>query len=69
MRFGGGFGGWGGGRGRRNWYYATGLPFWARSGYAPPVPEQELAGLKNEAVLLKEQLDAINRRIEELEQK
>jgi hypothetical protein len=29
-------GGWGGGgRGWRHWYYATGLPGWARFGYAP----------------------------------
>ena len=28
--------GWGGGgRGWRHWYYATGLPGWARFGYAP----------------------------------
>ena len=28
--------GWGGGgRGYRNWYYATGVPGWARAGYAP----------------------------------
>ncbi len=31
MRRGGGFGG----RGYRHWYYATGLPFWARAGYYP----------------------------------
>jgi hypothetical protein len=32
----GGTGGWrGGGRGWRHWYYATGLPGWARFGYAP----------------------------------
>jgi hypothetical protein len=31
-------GGWGrgGGWGRRNWYYATGLPGWARAGYGIP---------------------------------
>jgi len=34
-----GYWGWGrgfrgGGWGRRNWYYATGLPGWARAGYA-----------------------------------
>jgi hypothetical protein len=30
-----GYGGWGrgGGRGRRNWFYATGLPGWIRAGY------------------------------------
>ncbi|MGD2094331.1 MAG: DUF5320 domain-containing protein [Phycisphaerales bacterium] len=33
-----GFGGRGrgGGRGRRNWYHATGLPGWARAGYGYP---------------------------------
>jgi hypothetical protein len=62
-RFGGRGCGW------RHWYYATGLPGWARTGLVPALPEQELAGLKNEAECLKSQLDAINRRIEELEQK
>ena len=85
-----GFGmGWGrgGGRGRgrrwRHWYYATGVPGWARFGYAPawgapaapygpyaapPTPEQETEFLKSQAEWLKEQLDAITSRIEELEQ-
>jgi len=31
-----GFGGRGGGRGWRNWFYATGLPGWARAGYGWP---------------------------------
>jgi hypothetical protein len=35
-----GYWGWGrgrgGGRGWRNWYYATGLPGWARAGYGWP---------------------------------
>jgi len=33
-----GYFGWGrgGGWGRRNWYYATGLPGWARAGYGMP---------------------------------
>jgi hypothetical protein len=69
MQFGGRFGGWGGGHGWRHWFYASGLPGWARAGAAPPVPEQELAGLKHEAEWLKGELDAINRRIEELEKK
>ncbi len=35
-RFGGRGGGWGGGGwGHRNWYYAIGVPGWARFGYAP----------------------------------
>jgi len=33
-----GYGGWGrgGGRGRRNWYYATGIPGWARAAQGMP---------------------------------
>ena len=82
---GGGWGGGGGrGRGWRNMYYATGLPGWARFGYAPawgpppaaaygpyaapPMPEQEVEFLKTQAGWLKEQLDAIGQRITELEQ-
>jgi hypothetical protein len=51
-------------------YYATGLPGWARTGYGfppPPAPEQELSALKARAGWLQNQLDAINKRIEELE--
>jgi hypothetical protein len=69
--------GWGGGgRGWRHRFYATGQPFWARQPYAygpagdfppPPTQEQELEGLKREAEWLKEQLDAINQRVEELQ--
>jgi hypothetical protein len=77
-------GGWGRGRGWRNQYYATGMPGWARAGYAPawgappaaaygpygvpPTPEQETEFLKAQAEVLKEQLDAISQRIAELEQ-
>jgi Family of unknown function (DUF5320) len=71
MRFGGRCGGWGRGQGWRHWYYATGLPAWGRPEYPVPVQvaEQELAGLKNEAEWLKDQLEAINQRIDELEKK
>jgi hypothetical protein len=74
-------GGWG--RGWRNMYYATGLPGWARYGYAPawgappaaaygpygapPTREQETEFLKSQAEMLKEELDAISQRIVELE--
>lgn len=77
-------GGWGLGRGWRHWYYATGLPGWARLGYAPawgappawaydpyaapPAPEQEAEFLRAQAERLEEQLDAITSRIEALEQ-
>jgi hypothetical protein len=71
--------GWGGGGGRgwRHWYYATGLPGWARYGnppfeaYAPyrqrPSAEEETEFLKGQAEALKRELDAIARRLDELE--
>lgn len=68
----------GGGRGWRHWYYATGLPGWARFGVAPawgtvppawaaPTAEQEADLLRRQADLLKQQLDAINQRLDEIE--
>ena len=59
----------GGGRGWRNMFYATGLPRWARGSIAPPTPQQEAEALKQQAGWLKDQLDAINKRIEEIEPK
>ncbi len=61
--------GYRGGRGRRNMYYATGLPGWARAGAVPPAPvvEQELADLKAQAGWLAGQLNAIQKRIEDFE--
>ena len=67
--------GFGGGFGWRHRFYATGMSFWAHpayvasAAYVAPTPEQEVSALKHEADWLKEQLDAVNRRIEELEQK
>lgn len=77
--FGGGFGrGFGrgmfgrrafGGRGYRNWYYATGQPGWMRYGAAPGAypypapapmtPEQEQDALKAQEAWLQEQLDTV----------
>jgi len=82
-----GFWGWGRGRGWRHWYYATGLPGWARTGYgwpgwgagvdpyipfsgvAPTAPtaEQEREVLKQQAEFLQNSIDAINKRLDELE--
>ena len=69
-----GFWGWGRGRGggwgRRNWFYATGLPFWARMAqgfFGAPSAEQEREVLRQQSQQLQESLDAINRRIEDLE--
>jgi hypothetical protein len=79
-----GGGGRGGGWRHRNWYYATGVPGWARAGYpppwgappawaygpfaGPPEPEQEVAFLNQQAKWLQQQLDRISQRLEELEQ-
>ncbi len=76
--FGLGFGGGrGGGWGWRHRYHATGRPGWAPFGYAPtwavpqayapPTPEQEVDLLKQQAEWLQSQLDAISKRMAELE--
>lgn len=69
----------GGGRGRRNWFYATGLPGWQRASMEMPAlggsypytsemtSKQEAYLLKNQADFLKKQLEDIQIRIETLE--
>jgi hydrogenase maturation factor HypE len=59
-----GFGSRGAGRGWRHRFYATGI-----TGWAAPTAEQETANLKAQAEFLQSQLDAIQKRIEELESK
>lgn len=56
----------GGGRGWRNMFHATGLPFWAR-GASEPTADEEKALLKRQADWLQEQRDAIQKRLDELE--
>lgn len=72
-RLGLGYGFGGGGWGWRNMFYATGLPGWlrfGRLGYTTPMsPQDEAATLKAQAEVLQKQLDAINKRISEIEQK
>jgi len=63
-RIGFGFGRRGAGRGWRHRFYAAGIPGWV-----PPTPEQETADLKAQADFLRTQLDAIQKRIEELTSK
>ncbi|MGB4146644.1 MAG: DUF5320 domain-containing protein [Acetomicrobium sp.] len=74
--------GFGRGRGWRRMYYANGLPGWARAyypyyhGWMAPYPEEipqdvaaaeeETAFLKQQAELLKSELKAIEKRLEEL---
>lgn len=83
MGFGRGRGAWGrgfggGGRGWRNMFYATGLPGWMRYGgygapygypapYQRPDPEMEKQALRNQADYLQSELDAIRRRLDEIE--
>jgi len=54
----------GGGQGRRNRYYATGLVGWQRSGFTP---EEEKEALRSEAELLRQELSDIQSRISALE--
>jgi hypothetical protein len=76
-----GFGFGRGGRGRRNWFYATGLPGWQRAGYGFPFrsawygnqapysvpPEQEMDMLRKQSEYLEKTLTDLNQRIQELE--
>jgi len=58
----------GGGRGRRNQYYATGQPGWRRSGWDfTPTPEQEALALKNEAAALEDELKLVKQRLAAVE--
>jgi len=76
--YGGGGFGRGGGRGRRRWFYATGLTGWQRAGmgvppFAPPAAPavtrgQEADALKRQADQLRGTLDAVTQRIDELSQ-
>jgi len=78
LGFGRGWGGrfGGGGWGYRHQFYATGLPGWARAGYAPaygpapaaPTETQEATFLENQVSLLREELEALEQRLAELRQ-
>jgi hypothetical protein len=62
-----GFGNRGGGRGWRNWFRATGLPGFVRANnFSAQTMESEQEILKQQAQYLKDSLDSINKRIEEL---
>lgn len=77
MGFGRGRGAWGrgfsgGGRGWRNWFYATGQPGWMRFGAtaaaaAASDPEMEKQALKNQADYLQSELDSIRKRLDGVE--
>ena len=61
------FSGCGGGRGRRNMYYATGNTGWQRSATGEVSAEQEKDMLKGEAEALQQELKDIQGRISDLE--
>lgn len=61
-----GFGNGRGGRGRRNMFHATGMPGWMRGGNAV-APYSESQTLQQHAAMLQQQLDAINKRLSEVE--
>jgi len=65
--FGFGRGWFGGGRGWRCWYWATGLPAWARAGYGYPPSKEEMDILKDQAKFLSKELEEIQNRISTLE--
>ena len=76
MGFGPGFGargrGFGGGRGWRNWYAASGIPGWMRFGgadapWSAPDPAREKLDLQDQAEALQSELDEIKKRLSELE--
>jgi len=69
-----GFFGRGGGRGRRNWFFATGLTGWQRAEMGFPLQgnsfssgKEEKETLKEQAKYFEEQLKSINERIALLE--
>jgi len=71
----GAFGPRGGGRGRRNCFYATGAPGWMRAqrgmrafgGFGQPLSrEDEIAMLNNQADLLKGELETVQARVQAL---
>ncbi|MFH0790142.1 MAG: DUF5320 domain-containing protein [Candidatus Omnitrophota bacterium] len=73
-----GFYGKGGGRGFRNCFNTTGLPVWMRAqrdmrafgGFGRSISKNdELAALKNQAGYLKNKIDAIQARVQDLEDK
>ena len=72
-----GFFGRGGGRGWRNWYYATGLPGWARASMGYPAfggwvnpflfPYGAEITPKQEADILKNQADILEKELEDIQ--
>jgi hypothetical protein len=61
-----------GGRGWRNWFHATGLPYWMRtvgpqSPDVRPNPDVQKQALRNQAQALEAELDSIKKRLTEMD--
>jgi hypothetical protein len=50
-------------------FYATSMPGWQRFSYPPIVPQEGAESLKAQAEWLKNLLDAVEKRINDLEEK
>jgi hypothetical protein len=63
----------GGGRGWRHWFYATGVPGWARYGgwnaapFLKAGPDVEKQALKEQAEALQAEIEQIQKRLSEIE--
>ena len=66
-----GLGGFGRGRGWRQRYYATGLPWWARTGAVPAgaAPQAGSRGTPNETLAVKAQIDYLRGVLSDLEKR
>jgi hypothetical protein len=59
--------GFGGGRGWRHWFHATGLPRWMRFAGRQVNADAEKQALKNQAQALQDELDAVKTQLSEME--
>ena len=80
---GGGYWGYGrgrgGGRGRRNWYYATGMPGWQRAAYGypaygygaygQPYPYAPEPSAAEEADMLKQEAEALKNELQDIQER
>lgn len=65
----GGGRGFGGGRGWRHRYYATGMPGWARAGYAPGAAPLDAPSKEEQARVLQQQAERMEASLAEIKQR
>lgn len=66
--------GWGrgwarGGRGFRHWFWATGLPGWARLDWGAPFADRRPMTAQQEMETLKAQAEQLNRQLQQIQQR